>query len=112
VHDWSAFLPRWFAFFSQEIKDVPDAEEARKLALESSPIASMKTWRSPVLLIQGDDDRNVPVPEEVDLVQRLRDQKVELEEILLPDEIHDFLLWRNWMRAYQATADFFEHRLK
>ena len=112
VHDWSAFLPRWFAFFSQEIKDVPDAEEARKLALESSPIASMKTWRSPVLLIQGDDDRNVPVPEEVDLVQRLREQKVELDEILLPDEIHDFLLWRNWMRAYQATADFFEHRLK
>jgi dipeptidyl aminopeptidase/acylaminoacyl peptidase len=112
VHDWSAFLTRWYGFFDRDIHDVPDAEQARKLAYESSPVAAVKTWHSPVLLIQGDDDRNVPANQEVDLVQHLRAQKVEFQELFLPDEIHDFLLWRNWVLAYHATADYFGQKLK
>ncbi len=112
VHDWSAFLARWYGFFDRDIKDVPDAEQARRLAYESSPVAAVKTWRSPVLLVQGDDDRNVPANQEVDLVQHLRAQKVEFQELFLPDEIHDFLLWRNWVLAYHATADYFGQKLK
>ena len=60
-----------------------------------------------MLLIHGDDDRNVPFSETVDLLQRLRAQKVPVEELIFPDEIHDFLLWRNWIRAYTATESFF-----
>jgi dipeptidyl aminopeptidase/acylaminoacyl peptidase len=38
----------------------PDKQrEQKRLAFESSPMAAMKTWKSPVLLIHGDDDRNV-----------------------------------------------------
>jgi hypothetical protein len=37
---------------------------------------------------------------------------VAFEEMIIPDDIHDFLLYRNWMRADQATADFFERMLK
>ena len=59
-----------------------------------------------MLLIHGDDDRNVPFSETVDLLQRLRAQKVQVEEMIFPDEIHDFLLWRNWIRAYTATQTF------
>ena len=51
----------------------------------------MKTWRSPVLLIQGDDDRNVPFTEMVRLVEALRKQGVEFQQLVFPDEIHDFL---------------------
>jgi dipeptidyl aminopeptidase/acylaminoacyl peptidase len=47
----------------------------------------------------------------VDLVQRLREQHVPFEQIVFPDEIHDFLLWRSWVRAYKATADFFQRVL-
>jgi dipeptidyl aminopeptidase/acylaminoacyl peptidase len=65
-----------------------------------------------VLLIHGDDDRNVRVDETVDLAQRLRAAGVPFEEMIIPDDIHDFLLYRNWMRADQATADFFEKTLK
>jgi dipeptidyl aminopeptidase/acylaminoacyl peptidase len=108
VHDWSAFLPQWTA----TAKNAPDLEAAKKLAFESSPEASVATWRSPVLLIQGDDDRNVPVSQTVDLVQRLRAQKVPFEQIVFPDEIHDFLLWRNWVAAYHATAEFFDRNLQ
>ena len=64
-----------------------------------------------VLLIHGDDDRNVPFQQTTDLVEKLRAQKVSIEELILPDEIHDLLRWTDWVRAYRATAEFFERRL-
>ena len=75
-------------------------------------MASVKTWRSPVLLIHGDDDRNVPFAETVRLVEALRAQKVDFEQLIFPDEIHDFLAYRHWVAAYGATADFFARKLK
>jgi dipeptidyl aminopeptidase/acylaminoacyl peptidase len=107
VHDWSVFLPHW-----ENRPQAPDAKEAEKLAFDSSPDAAVSSWKSPVLLIHGDDDRNVPFEETVDLAQRLRAQNVVFEELIFPDEIHDFLMWKNWMRAYRATADFFSRQLK
>ena len=107
VHDWSVFLPRW-----ENRPAAPDAKEAEKLAFSSSPDASVASWKSPVLLIHGDDDRNVPFGQTVELAQRLREQHVDVEELIFPDEIHDFLLWKNWIRAYAATAEFFDRRLK
>jgi dipeptidyl aminopeptidase/acylaminoacyl peptidase len=90
----------------------PDADAAIQLAWESSPDAYVSTWKSPVLLIHGDDDRNVPFRQTVDLVQRLRKQHVPLEQLILPDEIHGFLRWGDWVRAYSATAEFFDRSLK
>ena len=107
VHDWSEFLPHW-----ENRPEAPDKKEAEKLAFESSPNASISSWKSPVLLIQGDDDRNVPFEQTVDLVQRLRENHVRFEQIVLPDEIHGFLMWKSWIRVYKATADFFDRTLK
>ena len=107
VHDWSEFLLHW-----ENRPEAPDATEARELAFNSSPDASVSHWKSPVLLIHGDDDRNVPFNQTVDLVQRLRENHVPFEELVFPDEIHDFLLWRNWVGAYSATANFFDRMLK
>ena len=107
VHDWSVFLSRW----ERQSEGAPDLKEAMKLAFDSSPDASVATWKSPVLLIQGDDDRNVPFSQMVDLVQRLRAQHVPFEQMVFPDEIHGFLMWKTWIRAYAATADFFERVL-
>jgi dipeptidyl aminopeptidase/acylaminoacyl peptidase len=75
-------------------------------------MAYVDTWRSPVLLIQGDDDRNVPFSETVHMVESLRRQGVEFEHLIFPDEVHGFLLHRNWLKAYQATANFFDRKLK
>ena len=68
-------------------------------------------WRSPELLIQGDDDRNVPFQQTTDLVEKLRGQNVAFEELIIPDEIHDLLRWNDWVRSYKATADFFDRKL-
>lgn len=104
VHDWSTRRFRTWA--GTESADVV------KKARESSPVASVEKWKSPVLLIQGDDDRNVDFSQTVDLAQRLRAQKVEFELMVLPDEVHDFLLHRHWLAVYKAAADFFNRRLK
>ena len=104
VHDWSAFLEEF-------PKDAPDREAALKLAFQSSPNAAIATWKSPVLLIHGDDDRNVEFSQTVDLLQRLRARKVHVEELIYPDEIHDFLMWKSWIKAYRATEEFFGRQL-
>ena len=33
------------------------------------------------------------------------------EELIFPDEIHDLLRWSDWIRAYRATAEFFDRIL-
>ncbi len=103
VHDWSADLR------SDGIE--LDAAAAR-LAFESSPMASVNTWRSPVLLIHGDDDRNVPFHQTVALVEALRKQGVEFQELIFPDEIHGFLTQKRWLQAYHAAADFLGKHLQ
>jgi dipeptidyl aminopeptidase/acylaminoacyl peptidase len=107
VHDWSVLLERW----EDGAAEAPDKKEAQDLALRSSPLADVARWRSPVLVIHGDDDRNVPFDQTTDLVQRLHRQNVRIEEIVYPDEIHDLLLWRSWIDAYRATAAFFMREL-
>jgi dipeptidyl aminopeptidase/acylaminoacyl peptidase len=112
VHDWATFLPMWAEEVEAKNAGVaPDVKEARELAFKSSPVASIANWRSPVLLIHGDDDRNVPFQQTTDLVEKLRAQNVAFEELIIPDEIHDLLRWSDWVRAYRATAEFFDRRL-
>ena len=113
VHDWSA----------RSIQATPGSAAAaaaagpasndptQRLAFESSPMASVSTWRSPVLLIHGDDDRNVDFTQTVDLVAALRRQNTYFEQLIIPDEIHGFLRHGSWLRAYRAAVDFFQRKL-
>jgi dipeptidyl aminopeptidase/acylaminoacyl peptidase len=107
VHDWNIVVRNFVPAYDPLAKP-----EAARLAFESSPLSSIKTWRSPVLLIHGDDDRNVPFSETVHLVEALRNQGVEFEQLIFPDEIHDFLKHEDWLRAYRASADFLDRHLK
>ncbi len=86
-------------------------EEAVRVAFASSPMASVSTWKSPVLLIHGDDDRNVNFSETVTMAAALRRQGVYFEQLIIPDEIHGFLRHISWLRAYHAAADFFARKL-
>ncbi len=93
-----------------------DDEESGKpakagVAFKSSPIASVETWKSPVLLIHADDDRNVSFSHTVDLARRLAAGGVPFEEIVIPDDTHHFLRYENWLRVDQATAEFLDRKL-
>jgi dipeptidyl aminopeptidase/acylaminoacyl peptidase len=106
VHDWNKVIENFVPVYNP----AKDPERAR-IAYQSSPMASVGTWRSPVLLIHGDDDRNVPFNETVSLAAALRKQGVEFEQLIFPDDVHDFLLHRNWLRAYAAATDFLGRKL-
>ena len=110
VHDWSAFLDEWIGKQPKRFEK-GDREEAMKVAFESSPIATMDGWRSPVLLIQGDDDRNVNFQQTIDLARRLEERHLPFEQFVIPNEIHGFLRWHSWLAADTATADFFARTL-
>jgi dipeptidyl aminopeptidase/acylaminoacyl peptidase len=106
VHDWNIELGNWNTAYD------PKADpNAARLARESSPIASVDTWRSPVLLIHGDDDRNVQFSQTPQLAAALRKRNVEVEELIFPDEVHFLLLHKNWLAAYAAETDFFNRKL-
>jgi dipeptidyl aminopeptidase/acylaminoacyl peptidase len=107
VHDWNVVIRN----FVPSYNPLEHAEAAR-VAFESSPMAAIDGWRSPVLLIHGDDDRNVPFSETVDLVEALRARGIEFEQIVFPDEVHSFTLHARWLKAYNAAAAFFDHHLK
>lgn len=108
VHDWA---------LRAKIRGAEDwgirGDEMMRKAVDSSPVADVATWTSPVLFIIGDDDRNVDFIETTDLVQRLRKEgKASVETLIFPDEVHDLLLHKNWLRAFHATLDFFDRHLK
>ncbi|MBC5826216.1 MAG: prolyl oligopeptidase family serine peptidase, partial [Candidatus Eremiobacteraeota bacterium] len=90
----------------------PNLKAFMREAWLSSPDAYVSTWKSPVLLIQGDDDRNVQFHQMVDLVQRLRLAHVPYQEIVIPNEIHGFLRWHSWLEDDQASVDFFAKYLR
>jgi len=107
VHDWNVAINGFRPDYEPE-----DYPEFSRIAYLSSPMAFIDGWSSPVLLIHGDDDRNVPFSETVDLIEVLERRNVEYEQLVFPDEVHSFLLHKNWIATFEATLDFFERRLK
>ena len=108
VHDW-ALRGRRRDGGGWDIR----GEDLMSLSYQSSPVADVDFWTSPVLLIHGDDDRNVDFIQTTDLVQRLRKLgKAHVELLIIPDEVHGFLLHKSWLRVYKAAADFFDRFLK
>jgi dipeptidyl aminopeptidase/acylaminoacyl peptidase len=108
VHDWST---------TESLQDPPsrfesvDIKKERRIAWESSPDADVAKWRSPVLLVQGDDDHNVRFHQTVDLARRLQLRHVAYDELVLPNEIHGFLRYASFLQADQATVDFLTRHL-
>lgn len=107
VHDWS-----WRATDFSKGGFWGITEELMELAYQSSPVAQIKDWKSPVLLIHGDDDRNVMFGQSIDLAERLREQGVHYEVLVLPDEVHGFYRYNSWLTSFQTTVDFFDRFLR
>lgn len=79
---------------------------------ESSPMGAIGSWRSPVLLIHGDDDRNVDYRQSLLLARELAARGVPFEELALPNERHDFFRYATWLTALEETGDFLDRNLK
>ena len=103
VHDW--------AFVSDGNKTAPDAALAAKVVYKSSPIAYVNSWKSPVLFIHGDDDRNVNFSQSVDLARRLEQKGIVFEQLIIPDDSHHWMMFSNQLKIDKAIAEFLTRKL-
>ncbi len=76
------------------------------LSFRSSAVGAIDGWKSPVLLVHGDDDRNVDFAQTVGLVQLLRARNVYHEMIIIPDDLHESMLHKNWVNTWERTDEF------
>ncbi len=76
------------------------------VSYEASTISEIDKWKSPVLLIQGDDDRNVNFAQMVGLVDLLRARNVYYELIVYPDDVHETLLHTRWLNSFAHMETF------
>ncbi len=74
-------------------------------------MSSIAGWKSPVLVIHGDDDRNVRFSQSTDLVRRLAAAGVRFETLVIPDDTHHFLRYANIVKVDGAAAEFLERQL-
>ena len=111
VHDWVEDAG-YITAFANKYEKAPDYEEAVKTAWKSSPLSSMSTWTSPVLIIHADDDRNVGFNQSINLINRLEKKGVPYETLMIVDDTHHWMSYGNSVKVYNAVADFFVRQFK
>lgn len=106
VHNWTA--ERAGPLLENRYEKPADVQRALDVAWQSSPVSAIATWKSPVLLIHGDDDRNVRFSQTTDLVRRLDKAGVTYDELIIPDDTHHFMRHANLVKVDSAVAAFFD----
>lgn len=96
---------------SVSAEPAPDAAKAIELAVTSSPVSYVDNWRSPVLFIHGDDDANVDFSQTTDLIRRFEQKGKSFEALVVPDDTHHWMLYKNQVLVGQAVADFLQKHL-
>lgn len=104
VYNWASML----AVEGAPLTDPADY----KTAIASSPVATIGDWHSPVLVIQADDDRNVPATQSTELIQDLRAHNVPHETLIIPNEVHDLTRYASWLTLFHATDEYLGRYLK
>ena len=98
IHNWSTYEPI-------------DGADANRRAVESSPIATIDQWHSPVLLVQPDDDSVVPFQQAAEPIEGLRSHNIDHDVIMIPNEIHDMARYSSWMMLFNAADVYFDRHL-
>jgi dipeptidyl-peptidase-4 len=81
--------------------------DPESVSFKSSAIGAIDGWKSPVLLVHGDDDRNVAFQQTTGLVQLLRQRDVHYELIVFPDDTHESMLHSRWLYTLDRMETFF-----
>ena len=81
------------------------------VSFKSSAIGAIDKWKSPVLLVHGDDDRNVAFQQTTGLVQLLRARNVDYELIVFPDDTHESMLHSRWLYTLDRMEKFLTKHL-
>jgi dipeptidyl aminopeptidase/acylaminoacyl peptidase len=77
-----------------------------------APIRYVRQWKTPVLIIHGEQDYRCPVGEALNLFEALQYHGAPSELLVFPDENHWILKPRNIVAWYQAVLEFIARHLK
>jgi len=86
--------------------------DTSSVSYKSSAISAIDLWKSPVLVWQNDDDRNVDFSQTIGLVDLLRTHDVYFELIVNPDDTHETLLHSRWLYTFGRMQDFLTRFLR
>ena len=95
----------WMAAVSTS--EYGDPETQRDLLERLSPINRLDRAKTPLLVLHGANDTNVPLVEAEQMVDELRKRGVEVESVIFPDEGHGFTKTANRTRAAVETVRWF-----
>jgi dipeptidyl-peptidase 4 len=86
--------------------------DPESISFKSSAVSQMANWKSPVLLVHGDDDRNVAFTQTTGIVQLLRAHDIYHEVVVFPDDVHDSLVHSRWIYTFQRMDEFLKRFLR
>ena len=76
------------------------------VSFQSSTISAIDKWKSPVMLVQGDDDRNVAFTQMMGLVHLLRQRNVYYDLTIIPDDLHESMIHERWVDTWTRMGEF------
>ena len=88
-----------------------DPKTQRQLLRDLSPIHKLDRVKTPLLVMHGANDTNVPVVEAEQIVETLKKRDVTVEYVLFPDEGHGWRKEANRVRSTLALTRFFGKHL-
>ena len=100
----------WMAAIST--KEYGDPATQADLLARLSPLGKLDHVKSPLIVLHGAHDTNVPVVEAEQIVENLKARGVTVEYVLFPDEGHG---WRKTVNRVRSTVEivrFFRTHLK
>jgi len=100
----------WMAAIST--KEYGDPATEAEMLRSLSPIHKVDRVKTPLLVLHGANDTNVPVIEAEQVVTSLKSRGVPVEYVLFPDEGHGWRKTPNRIRSVVAITKFFSERLK
>jgi dipeptidyl aminopeptidase/acylaminoacyl peptidase len=94
------------------LRELGDPEKDADLYRERSPLTHASKIRSPLLVLQGENDPRVPRTEAEQVVKALRDSGKPHEYHVYPGEGHGFRLTENRIDALRRALDWFDRHLR
>jgi dipeptidyl aminopeptidase/acylaminoacyl peptidase len=94
------------------LRELGDPEKDADLYRERSPLTHAAKIRSPLLVLQGENDPRVPRSEAEQVVKALRDGKKVHEYHVYPGEGHGFRVTENRIDSLRRALDWFDRHLR
>jgi len=88
-----------------------DPATQKEMLASLSPIHKVDRVKTPLIVLHGANDTNVPVVEAEQVVNSLKSRNVPVEYVLFPDEGHGWRKTPNRIRSTLAIVNFFKARL-